>query len=35
MCGIAGFCNFDGDRKKNMEQMQDISVPSMQLKIIY
>ena len=23
MCGIAGFCNFDGDRKKNMEQMKN------------
>lgn len=23
MCGIAGFCNFDGDRKRNIEKMKD------------
>lgn len=23
MCGIAGFCNFDGDRKENIERMKD------------
>lgn len=23
MCGIAGFCNFGGDRKKNIEKMKE------------
>lgn len=23
MCGIAGFCNFNGDKKKNIEKMQE------------
>ena len=23
MCGIAGFCDFGGDRKKNIERMKD------------